>query len=143
MEYLREIRRWKEGEKIEWFAVLGFTYASFWWWHSLLHKYFLTCHCGSDLFGLGVGVLVTFFFNSVLLKPIDKHVTILMNGEYQVLVYCKIMRNPALACTFLTLFKIVVFFVLWEKFQRLNLNRTIRLCWIARMWWKEYLSSLS
>lgn len=33
-------------------------------------------------FGLGVGLLVAFFCNSVLLKPIDKHVTMLMNGEF-------------------------------------------------------------
>jgi hypothetical protein len=55
-------------------------------------------------FGLGVGVIVAFFCNSVLLKPIDKHVTMLMNGEYQVLGYGTIMRNLALACTFLTLY---------------------------------------
>ena len=55
-------------------------------------------------FGLGLGVLVAFFCNSVLLKPIDKHITMLMNGEYQVLGYGTIMRNLALVSIFLTLY---------------------------------------
>ena len=34
------------------------------------------------VFGLMVGVIVAFFCNSVIAKPVEQHITKLMNGEY-------------------------------------------------------------
>jgi len=34
------------------------------------------------VFGLIVGVIIAFFCNTIVAKPVEKHVTKLMNGEY-------------------------------------------------------------
>lgn len=34
------------------------------------------------LFGLNIGILLAFFCNGVIQRPLDRHVTHLMNGEF-------------------------------------------------------------
>ena len=33
-------------------------------------------------FGIGLGIWIAFMCNGAIRKPLDRHITILMNGEY-------------------------------------------------------------
>lgn len=67
------------------------------------------------MFGLMLGVLLAFFCDGVLAKPIERHITQLMNGEYQVKGYSKLFRNLTIASFGYVLLIITIYIVFGQS----------------------------
>ena len=61
------------------------------------------------LFGLNIGILLALFCNFVLKKPIERHVTKLMDGEFHVMGYTHLIRNWFFLLVFLVLFFLILY----------------------------------
>ena len=59
-------------------------------------------------FGIGLGVWIGFFCNGVIRKPLDRHITTLMNGEYQARGYAPVLRALAIICASVSFMMLVV-----------------------------------
>ncbi len=72
------------------------------------------------LFGLNIGILLALFCNYVLKKPIERHVTKLMDGEFHVSGYLPLIRNWFLMLVFLVLFFLVLYISFNEDMTTLH-----------------------
>ena len=65
-------------------------------------------------FGVGLGIWIAFFCNGVIRKPLDRHITVLMNGEYQISGYWPLLRTLALVSVVDLLIILLIYYVLRE-----------------------------
>ena len=92
------VEKRKNRRCVECLKVAGWALV-FLFWVSVLLQGFIngTSSVDQTTFGLMIGVLLAMFCNGVMYKPIQKHVTQLMNGEYTVKGYQKLTRNLVIA----------------------------------------------
>ena len=58
---------------------------------------------------MNLGILLAFFCNGILKRPIDRHITDLMNGEYQVKGYSTLVRKMMVLMVTVTLFIMILY----------------------------------
>ena len=68
-------------------------------------------------FGIGLGIWVAFFCNGVIRKPLDLHITRLMNGEYTIIGYGPLLRAIAIISVAGILFLLTLYYCLREDIK--------------------------
>ena len=70
--------------------------------------------------GIGLGIWIAFFCNGVIRKPLDRHITTLMNGEYQMRGYAPLVRLTFIVTASLFFLMFVVEFFRKEEISTVH-----------------------